>query len=930
MFKKTLLLVFVCFLYKAHAQTIKLNQIGFYPDSRKIAIVPGAGTAFDVINSSNTTVYSGELSTAKIWSFSNESVKIADFTLFSTLGSYRIKVGSATSEEFKIADNVNESILKGTLKAFYYNRSSTELNASEAGIYARAAGHPDDVVYIHSSAASAARPTNSTISSPKGWYDAGDYNKYIVNSGISTFTLLSLYEHYPNYFNTLSLNIPESNNTLPDLLDEVLWNVDWMLTMQDPNDGGVYHKLTSKNFSSFIMPDADNSSRYVVMKTTAAALNFAAVMSVTSRVFANFETERPGFSAQCLNAAKAAWNWAKANPAITYRQPTDIATGTYGDGTLSDEFDWAGAELYITTLDESYLSYSNVMGSTPNTPSWANVAGLAWVSLGLHRDNLTAAASSVVINSKLKTLGDFLHAQYSSSAYKVAMGANNSDFQWGSNSFAANQSMMLLSVYNTLGDEKYLDAAISNVDYLLGRNPTGFSYVTGFGAKTPMHIHHRPSEADGIANPVPGFLAGGPQTGKEDGCSGYPSPAYPATCYLDDLCSYSTNEVTINWNAPLAFALGGLQALHSTKEYAPTISLDLVDVQVTEGASFTLAIGAEGTAPFSYEWKKDGQVIAGANDAVFSIARSESSDAGIYTVSITNTLGTVTSKSAQVTVSTKTAYKGIIPLIPGKVEAEEYDTNGMNISYYDRSLGNQGNASLRNDDVDIEITSDAGGGYNIGWIEDSEWLEYTVNVEKTGIYDFTFRAASENSTGEISITISNTEDIILSATAIVPTGDWQLWENTIVSGVSLTEGKQTWRLTIEKGDFNLNYFTVAAQVEDCDGTPGGLLQIDNCGRCLELSDPDFNSPCNVTANIFSKTSDIYAYPNPFSNELWIDLRNIESVASMQIINLEGKIIFEQNNVGARKMKIETLDGNGIYFVKVILPNAVEVLQVLKK
>ena len=96
------------------------------------------------------------------------------------------------------------------------------------------------------------------------------------------------------------------------------------------------------------------------------------------------------------------------------------------------------------------------------------------------------------------------------------------------------------------------------MDYILGKNPTGYSYVTGYGHKPPMRIHHRPSVDDGIEQPVPGFMAGGPHNGKQDGCTGYPSN-YNAKCYFDDVCSYSTNEIAINWNAPLVYLLAAME-----------------------------------------------------------------------------------------------------------------------------------------------------------------------------------------------------------------------------------------------------------------------------------------------------------------------------------------------------------------------------------
>ena len=123
------------------------------------------------------------------------------------------------------------------------------------------------------------RPCGSKISCPRGWYDAGDYNKYIVNSGISTASLLWLLEDFQEESGRVETGIPEGDNALPDLLDEALWNLRWMLTMQD-TDGGVHHKLTEAQFSGMVMPHAAAAPRWVLAKSTAAALNFAAVAAL--------------------------------------------------------------------------------------------------------------------------------------------------------------------------------------------------------------------------------------------------------------------------------------------------------------------------------------------------------------------------------------------------------------------------------------------------------------------------------------------------------------------------------------------------------------------------------------------------------------------------------------------------------------------------
>lgn len=542
---------------------IKLNQLGFLPQGQKLAVVPDVpADRFTLVRAgTDEEVYRGLLSPAAVWEPAQESVKLADFSELTQTGSFQLRVaGVPDSVPFVIAADAYQSLNAAAIKAYYFSRSGIPLEPEHAGIYARPEGHPDTQVLVHASAADDRRPEGTVISSPKGWYDAGDYNKYIVNSGITTYTLLAAFEHFPEEYLRQNLNIPESGNGVPDLLDEVYWNLDWMLSMQDPNDGGVYHKLTNKNFDPVIMPHEANEPRYVVQKTTGAALNFAAVMAVASRAYADYEHQYPGLSARMRRAAEAAWVWARANPDRLYRQPEDISTGTYGDRSLADEFVWAAAELFITTGDDRYYADMNLTEAAIGVPSWSNVSGLPWISLSHHLDKLSDDARQLV-RTRVDQLAQQLQENTEKSAYRVAM--QPKDFIWGSNAVALNQAMMLLQGYRLTSHPEYLASAQSLLDYTLGRNPVDYSFVTGFGYRTPMHIHHRPSEADGIVEPVPGLLAGGPQPGQQDikDCPvAYPS-AIPARSYLDHWCSYASNEIAINWNAPLVYVSGAIQSL---------------------------------------------------------------------------------------------------------------------------------------------------------------------------------------------------------------------------------------------------------------------------------------------------------------------------------------------------------------------------------
>jgi endoglucanase len=549
---------------------IRLNQIGFYPDATKIAVLTSGNTGkFYIRDNNKKAVYTGELKLSSQPAFSGKTTAIADFSGFKKPGKYTLYVpGVGNSYPFGIKTSVHKNVANATIKAFYFQRASIPLEEKYAGKWTRAEGHPDNKVLVHASAVSDKRLEGTVISSPRGWYDAGDYNKYIVNSGITTSTLLSLYEDFPEYMKTVKLNIPESTNQLPDVLDEILWNLRWMLTMQDPNDGGVYHKLTNPRFDAMVMPDKATAPRYVVQKGTAATLDFAAVMAQASRIFKKFPQQLPGLADSCIKASEDAYKWALKNPAAVYDQDAnnkqykpEVVTGAYGDKSFTDEFIWAAAELYVTTGKDEYYNKLKLPGNDKmQVPSWAQVKMLGYYTLAQNSSiNTSNHPQLQQIKQRLLAYADTLIDGADKNAYKTVMTKSAANFNWGSNSNAANQGILLIKAYKLSHNKKYLDYALSNLDYILGRNGSGYSYITGHGSKTPMHPHHRPSVADGIIDPIPGLLSGGPNPGIQDGIK-VPSTA-PDEAYIDDDRSYATNEIAINWNAPMAYLANAIEAL---------------------------------------------------------------------------------------------------------------------------------------------------------------------------------------------------------------------------------------------------------------------------------------------------------------------------------------------------------------------------------
>src|SRR5882724_3716549 len=259
---------------------IRIDQLGFYPQAPKLAVItfgspepaataaltnttsaaatpdpastaapasgnPTAPPFFIISVSTNDTLFKGRLGLLKSSVNSSLQTSIADFSAVEKEGTYIVAVpGMENSCPFRIGKEVFRPVVTAALKGYYYQRSGMALDPAYAGKWSRPAGHPDNQVLIHSSAVSAGRPAGTVISTPGGWYDAGDYNKYIVNSGITMGTLLSAYEDFSAIFDTLHTNIPPMQG-IPDLLNECLYNLRWMLTMQDPADGGVYHKCTN-------------------------------------------------------------------------------------------------------------------------------------------------------------------------------------------------------------------------------------------------------------------------------------------------------------------------------------------------------------------------------------------------------------------------------------------------------------------------------------------------------------------------------------------------------------------------------------------------------------------------------------------------------------------------------------------------------------
>jgi endoglucanase len=536
--------------------TVPLNQVGFLPQRAKLATVSSRAVSF-VLRSSgnNSVVFKGDLDAPRMDEASGDAVRIADFSRLTQAGSYRVELNTGErSAPFAVGPRVYHDALRLSMRAFYGQRCGCSVDLG--GGYRHPSCHLRDAFHPSSG-------KSGGFANHGGWHDAGDYGRYVVNSGITTGTLLWAWELYGSRLRSLSLAIPESGGRTPDFLAEVRWNLNWMLAMQDA-DGGVWHKQTSEEFCGFVMPQADPLVSYVIgtggppFKSTCATAGVAAVMAIAARCYGPYDG---GFAQRCLGAARKAYAWAVANPAVYFRNPPGIGTGAYDDTDGSDELLWAAAELWRTTGE---AEFERAFGSVVSTrlsnlnvsaPSWDSVGSMAYWTYAL-AERTSDARIADAVKAATAAAAESLAQTGRANGYGNTLGL--SDYVWGSNSIAGNHSLLLLIANQLQANGEFVNAALGNLNYLLGNNCFGVSWVTHAGTKPFLHPHHRPSVADGIPAPWPGLLSGGPNAKPTDPVADKLPRQSPMRMWVDDSGAYSVNEVAINWNAPLVFLLAGV------------------------------------------------------------------------------------------------------------------------------------------------------------------------------------------------------------------------------------------------------------------------------------------------------------------------------------------------------------------------------------
>jgi len=516
---------------------IRLNTVGYLPGHEKRASVAARFSDFSVVDdASGAAVFRGRATGPVHNADTDEDLYVADFSSLDTPGLYRLEVaGVGRSPSFRISRDVYDEPFRAAVRAMYLWRCGAAVGATVAGVeYSHAACHTEDAWLDFVGGGHTRRDATG------GWHDAGDYNKYVVNAGVTVGTMLLAWEQFGAQIQRANLDRHGAQDGLPAYLGEVKWETDWLLKMQAA-DGSVYHKVSTKDFGPAGQPEDEKTPRYFAPWSSAATADFAATLAMTARVFEPYDR---AYSRRCLDAARSAYDFLRAHTESHRADLKGFTTGAYQTGDADDRL-WAAAELWETKGEAVYLKdfESRARGFAEKFDldwGWGDVKNLGMLTYLFSKRAGRDAALAGQVREGLIATADCVVALRDAHGYARPLGTK---YYWGANGGVANTTVLLRSANLVAPKCVYVETALDAISHLFGRNYFGRSFVTGVGAGPPLHTHFRPTLRQPGKATWPGYLVGG----------GWPR----ATDWRDDDENYRVNEVAINWNAPLIYALAG-------------------------------------------------------------------------------------------------------------------------------------------------------------------------------------------------------------------------------------------------------------------------------------------------------------------------------------------------------------------------------------
>lgn len=441
----------------AQSKNIHLNSLGFLPDLKKTAHISKECETFNILDRKGEVVFSGKTTGPQYQKDVGQNVWNADFSKFTKSGQYILEIsGVGKTEIFKIDENVFDFAAKTSMRGFYLWRCGMHVGGDFNGNhYHQGACHLedgyDDYIGIK----------GSKHDGTGGWHDAGDYGKYTVNAGITVGVLFMAWDHFKPQIETLDLDLPETASELPDFLEEIRWEIDWVLKMQYPDGSGkVSHKLTRLNFAPFIMADKDHEKRYFTAWSSAATADFVAMTAMASRYFKPYD---PVYAQKCLDAAWVSYDFLRKNLESKGFVQGDFKTGGYQTSDTDDRL-WAAAEMWETTGNKACLADFEKRAKEMDFKieenwDWGNVSNLGMFTYALSKGNEKTAEIEKSIKTNILKNADRLVESAHADVYSRPLGER---YFWGCNGTVARQTINLQVANRIRPKKEYRETALGS------------------------------------------------------------------------------------------------------------------------------------------------------------------------------------------------------------------------------------------------------------------------------------------------------------------------------------------------------------------------------------------------------------------------------------------------------------------------------------
>ncbi len=555
---------------------IKVNQVGYLNYGEKYANVSGyynelsavVGTPFQVRRTADDSVaYTGLLTLVAAYDeLSGEKVLKADFSSLNEIGKYYITVDgvSEPSVHFEIGPDVYDDLFKDVQKFFYYQRANVDLLPEHAGEFARTGLHKD---------ADANLPLQSnpsvTMDVYGGWWDAGDMGKYVTAAATAVNDLMWAYESFPHQFTDGQLNIPESGNGLPDLLDEIKVETDFFLKMQEQTSGGFYPYVLREPAPERFIIDGNGPDSIIPTAQTATTVGALAHAYIVMKDVPGLED----YADTLLASAVRGWNYLEAHPEFIgqAKDPKNDNGPYYDDDDSNDRF-YAAAVLYRATGEARYSDYvvANYQAFESKFEATDFSHGIGSLEqIGFYHYISGPAPSEEVKAWFVPKFNEWRNTVIETATQgAVWRNSTNKGFYWGANSNVAGVAISLDIGSRVTGeyDERMIQVASGNLNYLLGINPLQLSFITGHGENRVHITHHEIYMRDFIKEMPNGYMPGGPNNSSE-------KLNFPAKAYNQATVDWESNEQALNYNSPLIY-LTALLADVKNQTFSESIQLD--------------------------------------------------------------------------------------------------------------------------------------------------------------------------------------------------------------------------------------------------------------------------------------------------------------------------------------------------------------------